>query len=39
VRVQTFGSPWIRWIRVTVDAAAAMPFRIEAVEPVGTPAQ
>jgi hypothetical protein len=39
VRVQTFGSPWIRWIRVTVDADAAMPFRIEAVEPEGTPAQ
>ncbi len=39
VRVQSFGSPWIRWVKVTVDPGAPSPFRIEAVDADGIPAQ
>ncbi|GIL03511.1 MAG: hypothetical protein BroJett031_00310 [Betaproteobacteria bacterium] len=39
VRVQSFGSPWIRWVKVTVDPSAPTPFRFEAVDADGIPAQ
>jgi hypothetical protein len=39
VRVQSFGSPWIRWVKVTVDPTAPTPFRFEAVDADGIPAQ
>ncbi len=39
VRVQSFGSPWIRWVKVTFDPAAPTPFRVEAVDADGNPAR
>jgi hypothetical protein len=35
VRVQSFGSPWLRWVRVTVDPGAPVPFRFETPEADG----
>jgi hypothetical protein len=39
VRVQGFGSPWLRWVKVTVDPGAPVPFRFETPEADGAPAR
>lgn len=39
VRVQSFGSPWLRWVKVTVDPAAPVPFRFETPEVDDSPAR
>ncbi|MFZ5538673.1 MAG: metallophosphoesterase [Pseudomonadota bacterium] len=39
VRVQSFGSPRIGWVKVTVDPAAPSPWRFEAVDVRAAPAQ
>ncbi len=39
VRVQGFGSPWLRWVKVTVDPGAPSPFRFETPDADGTSTQ
>ncbi|GAB4471164.1 MAG: hypothetical protein OHK0044_14180 [Burkholderiaceae bacterium] len=39
VRVQGFGSPWLRWVKVTVDPGAPTPLRFETPDTDGAPAR